>query len=115
MATALADIHVKVDPKVKKDAQKLYDQIGISMSDAINMMLKRSLLERRIPFDTFIPGDDAPECMKIKTKEELEAFIEKTLKENEESGITYFQKEIEEMFGVGRKATVSHGAIQGRV
>jgi len=113
MATAMADIHVKVNPEVKKASQELFDQIGISMSDAINMMLKRSILERRIPFDTFIPGENAPECMKINSKAGLEAFVDKAIKENEKSGISYSQEEIEEMFGVGKRGS-SH-AIHRRV
>ena len=113
MATAMADIHVKVNPEVKKASQELFDQIGISMSDAINMMLKRSILERRIPFDTFIPGENAPECMSISSKEELEAFLDKALEENEKSGVSYTQEEIEEMFGVGKRGR-SH-AVHRRI
>ena len=102
MATAMADIHVKVNPEVKKASQELFDQIGITMSDAINMMLKRSILERRIPFDTFIPGDDAPRNMKIDSVEQLKAFLDESAEKNRESGKYYTREEVEEMLKVGR-------------
>ena len=37
MALATADIHVKIDPKIKKDSEKVLKEIGISMSDLINI------------------------------------------------------------------------------
>lgn len=40
----------KVDPDVKKEAQELFDQLGLSMGAAINLFLTQSIREKAIPF-----------------------------------------------------------------
>ena len=40
MALATADIHIKVDPAVKREAEKNLKSYGISMSDLINVTLR---------------------------------------------------------------------------
>ena len=51
MALATADIHVKIDPKVKKDSEKILKEIGISMSDLINITLRKVIREKRVDMD----------------------------------------------------------------
>lgn len=41
----------RVDPEIKKDAGELFEQLGISLSDAINLFLVRSIYEGGIPFE----------------------------------------------------------------
>lgn len=47
----MAQISLRVDDKVKKDAEMVCEDIGMSMSTAINIYLKKLGRERRIPFD----------------------------------------------------------------
>lgn len=47
----MAQISFKIDNKVKEDAEKVCDDIGISLSEAINIYLKKIAREKRIPFD----------------------------------------------------------------
>ena len=47
----MAQVSFSIDDKIKKDAEQVCDDIGISMSAAITIYLKRLGKERRIPFD----------------------------------------------------------------
>lgn len=48
---ASAKINVNVDVETKKEAEKVLDAMGLTMTAAINIYLKRILLEGGIPFD----------------------------------------------------------------
>jgi len=43
-------IHVRVDRSVKNDADRLFKELGMSMSAAINMFFKQALAEQALPF-----------------------------------------------------------------
>ena len=47
----MAQVSFRIDDKIKKDAEQVCNDIGISMSAAITIYLKRLGKERRIPFD----------------------------------------------------------------
>lgn len=47
----MAQISLRVDDDVKCDAERILDDIGISMSTAINVFLKTVIRESRIPFE----------------------------------------------------------------
>lgn len=47
----MAQISLRVDDDVKSSAEKTFDDIGLSMSTAINIFLKKVARERRIPFE----------------------------------------------------------------
>lgn len=47
----MAQISLRVDDDVKRGAEQTFDDIGLSMSTAINIFLKKVARERRIPFE----------------------------------------------------------------
>lgn len=47
----MAQISLRVDDDVKRSAEKTLDNIGLSMSAAINIFLKTVARENRIPFE----------------------------------------------------------------
>lgn len=47
----MAQISLRVDDEVKRGAEQTFDDIGLSMSAAINIFLKKVARERRIPFE----------------------------------------------------------------
>jgi len=47
----MVQISIRIDNKVKEDVEKVCDDIGISLSEAINIYLKKTAREKRIPFD----------------------------------------------------------------
>lgn len=47
----MAQISLRVDDDVKRGAEQALDEIGLSMSTAINIFLKKVAREQRIPFE----------------------------------------------------------------
>lgn len=48
----MAVIQVRVDDDLKENSIKLFDRMGLDLSSAIRMFLKRSLYMGGLPFDT---------------------------------------------------------------
>lgn len=44
------NISVKLDEETKKEAQKLFKDLGLNLSTAINIFLKQAVREKGIPF-----------------------------------------------------------------
>ena len=51
MANLTSVINVNVPSDVKKEATKLFNNLGLNMSTAINMFLKKALMVQGIPFE----------------------------------------------------------------
>ena len=47
---ATVNISIKIDEETKKEAQKLFKDLGLSLSTAINIFLKQAIREKGIPF-----------------------------------------------------------------
>lgn len=47
----MAQISLRIDDDVKRNAEKTLEDIGLSMSAAINIFLKTVVRENRIPFE----------------------------------------------------------------
>ena len=47
----MAQISLRVDDEVKRNAERTFNDIGLSMSAAINIFLKTVVRENRIPFE----------------------------------------------------------------
>lgn len=56
MATSI--VQFRIDDDLKNDAIKLYDRLGIDLSTALRMFLKRSVSVNGIPFDMVLPKED---------------------------------------------------------
>ncbi len=46
-----ANINVRIDPQTKKLAEELFSSFGITITDAINIFLRKSIMEGGLPFD----------------------------------------------------------------
>jgi len=62
-------LHIRVNDMVKSRAEKTIDILGLSISDAVNMLLHQVNLVGALPFDVRVPT--APESVMIRSKEEL--------------------------------------------
>jgi DNA-damage-inducible protein J len=49
-------VHVRVDEKVKEEASATLAKMGISVSDAVRMMLVRVAKEKALPFEVRVPN-----------------------------------------------------------
>ena len=51
MANLTSAINVNVPTDVKEEANELFNNLGLNMSTAINIFLKRVIFERGLPFE----------------------------------------------------------------
>ena len=51
MTTATTNITIRIDKNLKNDAEALFDDLGMSISTAFNIFLKKCIREDRIPFE----------------------------------------------------------------
>ena len=47
---ATVNTSIKIDEETKKEVQKLFKDLGLSLSTAINIFLKQAIREKGIPF-----------------------------------------------------------------
>lgn len=45
-----ANINIRIEPEIKQDAENLFGSFGISVTDAINIFLRTSIMEGGFPF-----------------------------------------------------------------
>jgi DNA-damage-inducible protein J len=77
-----ATIQARVDPEIKKNAQKILSALNISMSEAISIYLKQVTLYKGIPFEIKIPTE----------------LTAKTLKKSEERKELHKVSDVDELF-----------------
>jgi DNA-damage-inducible protein J len=46
-----ANINIRIDPETKQEAEALYRSFGITISDAVNIFLRQSLMVGGLPFE----------------------------------------------------------------
>ena len=46
-----SNLYVRIEPDVKEQAEKVFDSLGISMSNAIGLLLKQVVINQAIPFE----------------------------------------------------------------
>lgn len=61
---AMAMVHVRVDEKTKQRAAKTLAAMGISVSDAVRMLLVRVAAEEALPFDVKVPNAKTVKSMR---------------------------------------------------
>jgi len=49
-----------LNKSIKNQAQQIFKEYGISLSDAVNMFLRQSVYENGIPFQLKIPKENIP-------------------------------------------------------
>ena len=54
--------NIRIDSRIKKEADALYRGMGMSLSSAVNLFLAQSVIQRRLPIDDVIaePLGDPP-------------------------------------------------------
>ena len=54
-----ANLHIRIDPETKQDVEELYSIFGITLTDAVNIFLRQSLLVGGLPFEVKQPRYNA--------------------------------------------------------
>ena len=69
------NINVRLDPDLKEQAELVLGQLGIPLSNAVNIFLKQVVIQRCIPFEVKLPPEKPiafSELNKLEINEELE-------------------------------------------
>ncbi|MEO8367960.1 MAG: type II toxin-antitoxin system RelB/DinJ family antitoxin [Candidatus Solibacter sp.] len=66
MATTM--VHIRVDQKTKERATKTLAAMGMSVSDAVRMLLVRVVAEKALPFDVKVPNPTTMKAMRAADK-----------------------------------------------
>ena len=72
----MATVTARVDENVKKEAETLFKKMGLNMSTAMNLFLKKCILEQGIPFELKVPNKETLKAMQ-ETKDILSGKIER--------------------------------------
>lgn len=72
----MCQISIRIDEKVKKEAESVCKDIGISLSSAINIYLKRIGREKKIPFELSAEIPNSETLVAMKETEEILAHPE---------------------------------------
>jgi DNA-damage-inducible protein J len=73
-----SNIFARVEPEIKEQAEKVLDQLGIPMSNAIGLFLRQVVLYRGIPFDIKLSRNE-PLSIGNLSEEQFNAEIERGL------------------------------------
>ena len=55
----MANINIRIDDNLKKEAETLFNELGLNMTKAINLFLKQCVLRQGIPFQIELPAESA--------------------------------------------------------
>ena len=95
-------ISARVDPEVKKQAEAVLAQLGISMSTAMEIYLRQIAMQRKIPFEMALPNNK-PVVYDTLTDTEFNALMDRAMKQyvNAEcTAIGNFEAELSKEFGI---------------
>ena len=75
------NITIRIDKQLKKEADNLFHELGMSFTTAVTIFAKQAIREQRIPFDITLHQDRAVGA----TSMELEKISNKYLDENKKA------------------------------
>lgn len=67
-------VRARIDADLKKEATAVLSGMGLSVSDAIRMLLVRVAAERALPFDVREPNQETREAMYEAEQSDVERF-----------------------------------------
>ena len=67
-------VHVRIDKRVKAQAAKTLAAMGLSVSDAVRVLLTRVAAEKALPFEVKVPNAETVAAMQEARKGRLRSF-----------------------------------------
>ncbi|MBQ1391311.1 MAG: type II toxin-antitoxin system RelB/DinJ family antitoxin [Firmicutes bacterium] len=64
-----ANVFSRVEPQIKEEAEQILDQLGLSMSSAVELFLRQVILTKGIPFAVKLPGGQLPDYNQLSEKQ----------------------------------------------
>ena len=69
MSTSM--VHIRVDEKVKAKAAKTLASMGLTVSDAVRLLLTRIAVEKALPFEVRVPNRETVAAMEAGERGEV--------------------------------------------
>ncbi|MFL5287069.1 MAG: type II toxin-antitoxin system RelB/DinJ family antitoxin [Rhodopila sp.] len=57
-------VRARIDERTKKEAAAVLDAMGLSLSDAFRMLVKRIAAEKQLPFEPLMPNEETIAAMR---------------------------------------------------
>ena len=73
---ATVKLSINTDEQTKKQAQALFEELGLDMTTAVNMFLKKAVREQGIPFDVAVNSPNAETRASLAEYEKMKAHPE---------------------------------------
>ncbi len=67
-------IRAVIDPELKKEASKVLKECGLTMSEAVRLLMTRVVKERGLPFELYRPNEATLEALDELDRGEGERF-----------------------------------------
>ena len=67
-------VHVRVEKRIKSQAAKTLAAMGLSVSDAVRVLLTRVAVEKALPFEVRVPNATTAAAMRDARKGRLASF-----------------------------------------
>jgi DNA-damage-inducible protein J len=67
-------VHVRIDKRIKMRAAKTLASMGLSVSDAVRVLLTRVAVEKALPFDVKVPNASTVAAMREARTGKLPSF-----------------------------------------
>ena len=109
-------ISFKIEEEIKKEAEKLFSEIGMTVEEALNIFIKRSVKEKRIPFEIRLDVSNKEDNLEFIYVEALKNLIKKGYSNDElveefEKNINLIKLAKKKMLEESRK--IAYGEISG--
>lgn len=84
---AIADrvVQARINGQVKEEAAAVLAAIGLTISDAVRLMLTRVAQDKALPFDPLVPNETTVAAMRAARAGELEAVTLEQIKDDIQS------------------------------
>lgn len=109
-------ISFKIEEEIKEEAEKLFSEIGMTVEEALNIFIKRSVKEKRIPFEIRLDVSNKEDNLEFIYVEALKNLIKKGYSNDElveefEKNINLIKLAKKKMLEESRK--IASGEISG--
>lgn len=75
MPTKTSTVRARLEPKLKKETELIFEKLGINTTEAIRIFFKQVKLQRGLPFEMKIPNEITGEAiLDAKTRKNVSSF-----------------------------------------
>lgn len=71
MLARTASLNLRIDPETKRSAEQLFSEFGITLTDAVTMFLRQSVITGGLPFELKLPRYNADMLVAMSEAKEL--------------------------------------------